>query len=406
MLLLSFLSYVNGEKMVLLSALHRHGERTPERFYPNDPHAHDYWPRGVGQLTNEGKLEEYELGQFLRKTYGDFIGEKYFANETYYRSTDVDRTLMSAQLVSAGIFRPYRDDIWNSKLMWQPIPIHTVPVNEDYMLYEDANCPKFFQLYAEALKVPPISNVIDKYQPMFRSLSEHLHYPVNFSNVWEIYDDVSKEILRNMTEPQWLLDIWGEFVSINNQEFGLLVPSRDLQRLKGGPFLKELIEHCKMKINKNITQKLFLYSAHDTTVSILLDTLSVFNGFQPPYASVIIIELHDLGEGGTNYGNYAIKFSYRNSSLAEPYPLLIPGCESTMCNFDSFMDVVKDLIPDDIVSECGNSLISTSSFHFLTVVIVCFLTFLIIICLTLWAIVKYKKKKSAGFEPLINGDMT
>ncbi|KAG1714104.1 Prostatic acid phosphatase [Nymphon striatum] len=189
---------------------------------------------------------------------------------------------------------------------------------------------------------------------MFDSLSEHLKFEVNFTNIWEIYDDVSKEMLRNMTEPRWLMDIWSEVLSINNEVYGLMVPSRELKRLKAGPFLKEIIEHCKMKISKKAVQKIFLYSAHDTIISIILDALSVYNGVQPPYASAIIIELHDLGEGSNNYGDYALKFLYRNSSLDEPYSLVIPGCESSMCKFDVFMNVVSDLIPEDIVSECEN----------------------------------------------------
>ncbi|KAG1714103.1 Testicular acid phosphatase [Nymphon striatum] len=151
-ILLLLLSYVNGDKIALISAVHRHGARTPAKFYPHDPHAHDYWPRCTGQLTNEGKRQEYELGLFFRKQYGNFIGTRYFANKTYYRSTNVDRTLMSAQLVCAGLFPPQGDDVWNSKLMWQPIPIHTVSIKNDYLLRGDANCPKYFRLYAEALK--------------------------------------------------------------------------------------------------------------------------------------------------------------------------------------------------------------------------------------------------------------
>ncbi|KAG1706635.1 Testicular acid phosphatase [Nymphon striatum] len=404
-LLLLLLSYVNGQKLALISAVHRHGERTPTDFYPDDPHAHDYWPRSVGQLTNEGKRQEYELGRFFRKQYGDFIGTRYFANKTYYRSTDVDRTLMSAQLVCAGLFPPQKDDVWNSELMWQPIPIHTVSGDNDYLLSRSCNCPKFYRLQAEALKVPPVSTVIRKYQPLFDSLSEHLKYEVNFSNIWEIYDDVSKEMLRNMSEPKWLMDIWSDVISINNQEFGLMVPSREMQRLKAGPFLKDIIEHCRMKINKTAVEKIFLYSAHDTTLSIILDALSVYNGLQPPYGSAIIIELHDLGEGSINFGDYALKFLYRNSSVGEPYPLLIPGCGSTMCKFLVFTNLVSDLIPEDIVSECENpKIISSSSFHYLAIIMLCFIGFLLIICFTLWRITKSMKRVYVGLQPLINDE--
>lgn len=51
--------------------------------------------------------------------------------QVYVRSTDFDRTLMSAEANLAGLFPPEGMQRFNPNISWQPIPVHTVPVAED-----------------------------------------------------------------------------------------------------------------------------------------------------------------------------------------------------------------------------------------------------------------------------------
>lgn len=55
---------------------------------------------------------------------------------------------MSAQANLAGFYPPTTDDtIWNETILWQPIPVHTIPTKYDYALYGPDDCPTFFDEY-------------------------------------------------------------------------------------------------------------------------------------------------------------------------------------------------------------------------------------------------------------------
>jgi len=53
--------------------------------------------------------------------------------QVYIQSTDVDRTMMSAYCNLAGLFPPHGSQVWNESLLWQPIPVHTVPEDLDHV---------------------------------------------------------------------------------------------------------------------------------------------------------------------------------------------------------------------------------------------------------------------------------
>ena len=120
----------------------RHGDRTPINPYPTDPHRNYSWPGGLGQLTTRGMRRHLELGHWLRQRYTGWLSPTYDRAEVVVRSTDVDRTLMSALSNLAGLFPPQGSQVWDEKLPWQPIPVHTVPQDEDYLLSSHAHCPR------------------------------------------------------------------------------------------------------------------------------------------------------------------------------------------------------------------------------------------------------------------------
>ncbi|CAG2109808.1 unnamed protein product [Medioppia subpectinata] len=87
----------------LLQLVHRHGERSPTSFPPNDPFKNTkYWVEGIGELTTKGKYRMYKLGEFIRQEYNDYFGDKYSPREVYVRSSITDRCIESTSSLLAG----------------------------------------------------------------------------------------------------------------------------------------------------------------------------------------------------------------------------------------------------------------------------------------------------------------
>lgn len=69
-----------------------------------------------------------------------------------------------------------------------------------------------------------------------------------------------------------------------------------LRRLKGGPFLKQIVTSMLAK-RDNILEpegrKMFVYIGHDSTIATLLDVMHVWNNQMPHYNIMTMIELHE-----------------------------------------------------------------------------------------------------------------
>lgn len=338
----------------LVHVVYRHGDRNPIDMYPTDPYKDpSYWPEGFGQLTNRGKRRHFALGQWLRKRYDGFLSAEYIPDEIYVRSTDVDRTLMSAESNLAGLYPPTKNNQWNTNIGWQPIPVHTVPQTEDALLSSHAECPRYFELQDELLKSQNFSDIYEENRKLFEYISANAG--ANVTNVVEldyIYDTLYIEFLNNLTLPNWTAQVFpgGKFKELVDFSFIVDTYTPELRRLKGGPFVKELVSHwdqVKEGRQDPADRKLYMYSGHDTSVAPILNTLDLFSPpIAPPYAAMIIFELFKTDN------NYHISISYKNETDREPYKLTIPGC-TQRCELGKFKELVEPMIPGNWRLECG-----------------------------------------------------
>lgn len=149
-----------------------------------------------------GKQQQFALGQWLRRRYSNFLSTTFNVNDTYVQSSDVDRTLMSAQANLAGLYPPQGKQIWNDKLLWQPIPIHTQPTTTDYLLAGGvpSPCPAYENAYNNYLASAEMLRYGQWIQPFYDYLSANTGSVVNsYISVLLYRDSWLCESVHNLT---------------------------------------------------------------------------------------------------------------------------------------------------------------------------------------------------------------
>ncbi|XP_029307908.1 lysosomal acid phosphatase [Cottoperca gobio] len=339
-------------QLVYVTVLFRHGDRSPIKPFPTDPHQESDWPQGFGQLSQEGMRQHFDLGHFLRKRYKGFLNESYERHEISVRSTDYDRTLMSAEANLAGLYPPAGEQVFTPNLPWQPIPVHTVPQSEERLLsFPLGDCPRYKQLMNETENTEGFINVTTTYQDIIELVRNKTGLNnTNVETIWSVYDTLFCESCHNMSAPDWVTPDVMEKLRVL-KDFGFQITfgfykQEEKSRLQGGILLGEIVKNLSKMAVPDTKLKLMMLSAHDTTVAALQSSLNVFNGRQPPYASCQIFELYK-----DDNGSASVSMFYRNDSTVAAFPLQLPGC-SLDCPLDEFVRITKLSISEDREKEC------------------------------------------------------
>lgn len=354
-------------ELKLVQVLFRHGARTPLKSIPNvmevqwvptllepPPHTHINYVvtdlnggprppapteesyRGIiltggsfaGQLTTLGMQQLYELGKRLRQRYIEersFLFPAFNPAEVYVRSTNIWRTIESAKCLVAGLFQQKQKDV---------VPILTTEAEAE-ILYPNFYGCKLLKIlgghrWAESSTLPDIAADLQSIQ---EALGIAAHQQVDFIL---IRDDMVARETHGLPCPP-VLDTWRNKVEQRAVDMICYIynPSkRESLQLCVGPLLNLLLLNIEEKLQETSldpNKKLFLYSAHDTTLIPCLMALGIFDMRWPPYAADITLELYKHRQTKEAF----IKVSYIGQDQ------LLPGCSGVYCPLQEFKQVLS-----------------------------------------------------------------
>jgi len=329
----------------LLHVVFRHGPRTPADTYPTDPHVNQtFYPFGWGHVTNNGKRELFNIGSWLRKRYGNFVGPYYRPESVHAQATGVARTHMTLATVLASFFPPKGTPMeWNTRYNWQPIPIFSQPLNEDTLLLVRTACPRYFEALQEVMELPEVKAEIEPYLEMFKELTKLTGMKIaEPEDAQSLYLTLLAEQEFGLKLPDWTKEYFPDKLQfLTEQSYIYNIYNTELQKIKAGPFLKKMLTEMKDKREDKLKdKKLFIYTGHDSTVVNILSALKVWERQLPKYSVMTIFELHKNKETG----EYYVEIYFRNNQKAPAQKLTIPGCEF-QCPLDKLIELSKDVVP-------------------------------------------------------------
>ncbi|XP_055603908.1 lysosomal acid phosphatase-like [Uranotaenia lowii] len=348
-----------GDSLRMVILMFRHGGRSPISSYPNDPYLNYPWVSGFGALQPVGTQQTYQLGKNLRERYESLIPSDgyYTTQKITATSSSVERAIMSAQSVLAAFLKPSGNAI-DISIRWQPVPIFTIPTNDDYILQQTRPCNKYNQELGRLMVSPPA-----EYQSFFAELAQEYDYlskntgsTINsWMSVLGIYDTLIAEDRSGLKLPEWTSRVFPEKAEKGmGGAFRMMSGTPTMKLLKGGATFTEFLKLMKAKKSKTMSpdRSIFIYSGHDLTQVALMDSMGMLDQTtdRPEYASTVAFELH---ENSYLPGDLEVRMVYfKNWTVKVPQSLTIPGCPSP-CAVSKLEESMRAIILDNYDAACA-----------------------------------------------------
>lgn len=339
MLCLISLPICAAEKLIFSLDLMRHGDRAPITALPSALYTGG---TPLGHLTPEGIAQTHQLGIKFRQKYisqWHLLPETYDPKTIYVRSTDTDRTLMSAQTVLLGLYpmgtgpRLQTEKQFALPVGFQPIPIHTQPHDMDALLLCHGQPEKmhklghkYMSLHSEwQKKQASLAKDIIAWRAATGCKLEGLYSVGRLADTVMIYEKHGVPLPPSLTKAEskkiqalrdWIyLTVWQNY---------------PIAASLGHPLTQTIEGYLQDAHTQKTPLKYVLFSAHDASIALTAGALKAQLPHYPGYSAVLNFSLMEDDEK-----QHKIHIFYNDK------PLSVPGCSGNVCDLQQFEAIVK-----------------------------------------------------------------
>eukprot|EP00010_Vexillifera_abyssalis_P008537 CAMPEP_0201545492 /NCGR_PEP_ID=MMETSP0173_2-20130828/1995_1 /ASSEMBLY_ACC=CAM_ASM_000268 /TAXON_ID=218659 /ORGANISM="Vexillifera sp., Strain DIVA3 564/2" /LENGTH=469 /DNA_ID=CAMNT_0047953905 /DNA_START=37 /DNA_END=1443 /DNA_ORIENTATION=+ len=339
-----------------------------------------------GQLTAKGASQHITLGGAFAKSYVDhynFLKKQFSPQDTWVRSTDVQRTLNSVEADLVGFFNasvhqdvdehyadrvrqllpklnhfilsqldvPTAHQLFDLSLdqllkkvdamdddvqatLTELINIHSIDDNTDNMSPNTKLCPQLQTIYDQIQASPQLDQHFKERDALRQEIAQLGFFGGDAASVrinsftdtiWPRIChgfDLPHGVNQSLFERAWQ---WN-----TNQYNWVWWGNKKALPLAIGSFVGEIVNYFETYMNNRTmlpAEKLLYFSGHDSTIFPLTKSLGIWDGFWPPYASHVELE---LWTPPNQPNNYMVRTLYNGEER------VTSGCKSSLCAWDTW----------------------------------------------------------------------
>ncbi|KIY70843.1 phosphoglycerate mutase-like protein [Cylindrobasidium torrendii FP15055 ss-10] len=329
----------------------------------------------LGELTDVGRQSTYNYGASLRELYINKLGflPNYLLSDapTYFRSTNMPRTIESLQQVMHGL---YPTDKCHPDVT---PPLIVRNGKDENTIGNTYDCPRLEVLlvgFAQAAAAAYNHTL----EPLDHKLSKYLDgNPIRVDGkprASGILDTIRASIAHDVKVPpefeeKPVMDLIER--AVVNEWFS--DKTEEVRRLGMGRLLGDLSRkmHNKATQKDKDPLKILVHSTHDTGLAALASTLDVFDDKWPAFTASITFELFKKSQTAAQptmlqtilspfrvrpVDEYFVRMRYQNKNMHLPLCAdegkHLAGAPE-FCTLNAFMDRIKELTPVDWEAECA-----------------------------------------------------